>query len=127
MFIDTDWASVSVHSTNPEIERRIAVLSAFTWKNGFAARGLLAAFRNCGMRNIELQVTNIRLNREEIDQHVREMINEPGFADEMISAHDVEEQLRALKAAEEDGTFLATVNMILCRGEKQAGQISNAA
>lgn len=127
VFIDTDWASVSVHSTNPAIERRIAMRSAFTWKNGFAARGLLAAFRNCGLRNIELQVTNIRLSREEIDQHVRQMISEPEFADDTMTTEDVEDQLLALKAAEEDGTFLATVNMILCRGEKQADQVSNAA
>src|SRR4030095_5038632 len=70
--LDTDWGTLSIHTSLPEIERRLIQFSNETClNNGYVGRRLPRLFAAQGLRNISVevlpyQITNYGLCREVI-------------------------------------------------------------
>ena len=117
--LDTDWATLSINSSMPHIERRIVQFSNENClNNGYSGRRLAQLFRRQGLRDISLevltfQITDYALGREVIVLDHRETEALAGGAitpDELNRWHADLEQL------EREESFFASFNLVLAAG-----------
>lgn len=66
VFVDTDWASLSINHPDFRKERLLAQLRAEMWTNGFAARGIREHFLICNLEEVKVEVQAIRLDIKEV-------------------------------------------------------------
>lgn len=122
--LDTDWATVSIASSEIDVERTLARVRAERYvRNGYAARTLYRLFREQGLQEIELTplpliLTDYPLVRElgALDQ-----VEELALATGAISLGELALWLEGLVEAEATQTFFASVTMILAVGQKPRG------
>lgn len=116
--IDTDWATLSVGSGNPLLERRIIREHALRFPNPFSGRYLLLAFRTAGLDNINIETFNLQLSFEAVEFLLRPAI-EGGIASGRISAFEAGRWFLELYAARDYGVFFAHVGIVLLTGGKK--------
>jgi ubiquinone/menaquinone biosynthesis C-methylase UbiE len=119
VFLDTDWASVSVHSGNAYLERQLATLCVFSWKNGFAARALPSMFRAAGLTDVGVEVFPVRLGLVDILGFVGPLSAQPAV-DLPVKPEELHAWLDELGELERQGTLFATVNIVFCHAVKAA-------
>jgi ubiquinone/menaquinone biosynthesis C-methylase UbiE len=115
--IDTDWASLSIHSRYPTIERRITGVFINKWRNGYAARGLLELFRTRGMQDIIVECFAIQLESKELDFLLGDAA-ERALSLGIILPTEWSLWRDNKYRATTEGWFHASVTMVICAGKK---------
>jgi len=117
--LDTDWGTLSIHTSLPEIERRLIQCSNETClNNSYAGRQLPQLFAAQGLRNISVevlpyQITDYGLCREVIVLDHRE---QEAVAAGAISQDELDQWHEDLKAIDRNGGFFASFNLVLVAG-----------
>ena len=117
--LDTDWGTLSINSSDAELERRIVqATNEICFNNGFSGRRLLRLFRLQGLTDISIetlpyQVTDYSLGREVLVLERREA--------EVLSAGVVsQEELNRwhsdLDQMDREKSFFASLNLVLIAG-----------
>jgi ubiquinone/menaquinone biosynthesis C-methylase UbiE len=117
VFIDTDWPSLSIHSTNTVLERSLAWLHLSSICNPFSARALPDLFisGNVAIRNVE--ASSVRLSASAI----RTLLSQTAGLAEFIHTLPAESTKRwfaEIDESESQGRFYASVSMVTVTGEK---------
>jgi ubiquinone/menaquinone biosynthesis C-methylase UbiE len=115
VFVDTDWYSMSVHSLNPVVERRVIASLWRHWTNAGAARGLPELFASRGMQDVHVEAIVANLGCADV-----EYLCAPAA---LTAVHRGEIFLRDwlmftqdLRLAQRKHSFQASVVMMLCVG-----------
>jgi len=117
--LDTDWGTLSINTSLPEIERRLVQYSnEACLHNGYAGRRLPQLFAAQGLRNISVevlpyQITDYGLCREVIVLDHRE---QEAVAAGAISQDELDQWHEDLKALDRNGGFFASFNLVLVAG-----------
>ena len=117
--LDTDWGTLSIHTSLPEIERRLIQFSnEICLNNRYAGRRLPQLFAAQGLRNISVevlpfQITDYGLCREVIVLDHRE---QEAVAAGAISQDELDQWHEDLKALDRTGGFFASFNLVLVAG-----------
>lgn len=117
VFVDTDWPSLSVHASDPTVERRMVLSTVLGWRNAFAARGFPELFVQSGVSTVEFETRSIPLAFEEVQMLLGVSARRAVMAG-WVSWYQWSMWWDGLRRAAKDHTFYATVNMVLCHGEK---------
>jgi ubiquinone/menaquinone biosynthesis C-methylase UbiE len=115
VFLDTDWATLSIHSPNPLFERRLVQWRINGWRNGYAARSMPELFFRSGIKNVVSETRALRLEFPEINYLISPMAN-LAISTGQITPYQWVSWHSSLRQASEKGTFYASVNMVLCYG-----------
>lgn len=116
---DTDWGTLSIHTSLPEIERRVIQFSNETcMHNSYSGRRLPQLFAAQGLRNISVevlpyQITNYALCREVIVLDRRE---QEALAAGAIRQDELDRWHEDLEALDRDGGFFVSFNLVLVAG-----------
>jgi len=119
--VDTDWATLSLDSLEPDLERRLARFHAeSTMQNGYAGRQLYRLFRQQNLSDITIEVlpqsmTDCGLVRRCIGLEIAERnALQAGVLtqDELVRWH------ASMDTAAAQETFFASWNMVLATGRK---------
>jgi ubiquinone/menaquinone biosynthesis C-methylase UbiE len=117
--LDTDWGTLSIHTSLPEIERRVVQYSnEACLNNGYSGRRLPLLFAAQGFRNISVevlpyQITNHGLCREVIVLDHRE---QEAIAAGSIRQDELDQWHEDLEALDLAGGFFASFNLVLVAG-----------
>lgn len=117
--LDTDWSTLSIHTTLPEIERRLIQFSNETClNNSYAGRQLPQLFATQGLRNLSVevlpyQITNYGICREIIVLDRREQETLTAGA---IRQEELDRWHEDLEALDRDGGFFGSFNLVLVAG-----------
>ena len=117
--LDTDWGTLSIHTSLPEIERRLIQLSNETClNNGYAGRRLPQLFAAQSLRNISVevlpyQITNYALCREVIVLDRRE---QEALAAGVITQDELNRWHDDLERLEREASFFACFSLVLATG-----------
>ncbi|SDR45171.1 Methyltransferase domain-containing protein [Rhizobiales bacterium GAS113] len=115
VFVDTDWATLSIHSRDQKLERSLAQLRLSTLRNAFAARSIKELFLNQNIEVIHAGISPVTLTVERIK------LLFGGICEREIAAGRMRQQqweawLSALEEFEERGALVASLCMITCSG-----------
>ena len=67
VIVDTDWATLSIATANPPLERRIVGLHALSFANPFSGRNLLSLLRRAGgVEDVSAEPIAVRLTYESV-------------------------------------------------------------
>jgi hypothetical protein len=117
--LDTDWGTLSIHTSLPDIERRLVQFSNETcMHNSYSGRRLPQLFAAQGLRNISVevlpyQITNYALCREIIVLDRRE---QEALAAGAIRQDELDRWHEDLEALDHNGGFFASFNLVLVAG-----------
>ena len=117
--LDTDWATLSINSSLPEIERRIVQYSNENClNNGYSGRRLAQLFRGQGLRDISIEVlayqmTDYALGREVIVLDHRET---EALAGGVITPDELNRWHMDLEQLHREESFFASFNLVLVAG-----------
>ncbi|HET9905063.1 MAG TPA: methyltransferase domain-containing protein [Anaerolineales bacterium] len=117
--LDTDWGTLSIHTSLPEIERRLVQFSnEGCMHNSYSGRRLPQLFAAQGLRNISVEVlpfpiTNYALCREVIVLDRRE---QEALAADAIRQDELDRWHEDLEALDRNGGFFASFNLVLVAG-----------
>lgn len=117
--LDTDWGTLSIHTSLPQIERRVIQFSNETcMHNSYSGRRLPQLFAAQGLRNISVevlpyQITNYTLCREIIVLDRRE---QEALAAGAIGQDELDRWHEDLEALDRDGGFFVSFNLVLIAG-----------
>lgn len=120
--LDTDWATLSINSSLPEIERRIVQFSNENClNNGYSGRQLAHLFRRQGLSDISLevlayQITDYALGREVIVLDRRET---EALTADVITQDELNRWHADLERLEREESFFASFNLVLAAGRVQ--------
>jgi ubiquinone/menaquinone biosynthesis C-methylase UbiE len=119
--LDSDWGTLSIDANDIETERRLVrFLSEDIVNNGYSGRQLCRLFKKQGLANISTQLcgvtfTDYPFTRQMVlmDKSEREAL-----AHGVITVQELEQLHDFWEQANSDGTFFASVSMILVSGRK---------
>ena len=117
--LDTDWGTLSINSSLPDIERRIVQSSNdVCLNNGYSGRRLPELFRWQDLKEISIevlpyQITNYALGREVIVLDKRET---DALAAGVITQTQLNRWHDDLEQLEGNGSFFASFNLVLVAG-----------
>jgi len=117
--VDTDWATLSLDSLEPDIERRLVRFHAEkSMYNGYAGRQLYRLFRQQNLSDVSIEVlpqsmTDCGLARRCIGLEIAE---KNALQSGVLSRGELDRWHANLDAAAAEGTFFASWNMVLVAG-----------
>jgi SAM-dependent methyltransferase len=117
VLLDTDWATLSIHSPDPALERRLVQLRILGWRNAFAARGMPELLIRLGLRDVATETSALRLELPEID-FLMGATAARALSSGQITSWEWATWRRSLHQIASDGAFYASVNMVLCYGTR---------
>ena len=115
--VDTDWATLSVASANPWLERRIAREHTLQFRNPFSGRSLLGVFRSIGFPEAAVEPFDAQLTAEAVEFLLTPSVR-AGVAAGRISPFEAQQWFSEMALGREYGTFFAHVAMVLLVGRK---------
>lgn len=119
---DTDWATLSIDSSNVDIERRIALFRAKIYHNGYAGRQIYRLMKLVKLQNVLVEIHPIIWNDYEIFRATSFSLN--NFEQRLLDSGTVTKcELRSFLAGLEEaqglGHFYASGNIVVGSGTKQ--------
>jgi SAM-dependent methyltransferase len=120
--LDTDYGSLSIGSTLPEVERRVAEHYCTMMNSPFAARTLYRSFKAANLDDISIEVVPLPVDDLDVFSQTFLLDRVLGEAEEAgVVTSDQSRRFRAdlEQAAEIDG-FFAAVQLLLVSGRKPA-------
>ena len=119
VFVDSDWASLTIHCNNPQLERKITHLFTNSIRNGYAARGLPELFFQTGITDIKFEIQSMKLSFSDLNRLLGPLLD-VWINKQLINALSVKKMLDNLISLEESGVFFSTLNIITCYGRNLA-------
>ncbi|WP_082145809.1 methyltransferase domain-containing protein, partial [Microvirga massiliensis] len=117
VIIDTDWASLSVASPDPWLERRIVAEHVLGFANPFSGRQLPALLANLAVSNRIFETYNLPLSFDAVEFLLRPAIQR-GIAAGRISTAEGAQWWHGLGVGRDYGLFFAHVSMVLAAARK---------
>ena len=118
--LDTDWATLSIHTSLPDTERRLVQFSnEGCMHNGYSGRELRQLFTAQGLRNVSIQtlpypITSYGLCRDILVLDRRE---QEALAAGAVRQSEMQRWHQDLEELDRDGGFFATFNLVLAAGQ----------
>lgn len=118
--VDTDYATLSVDTSEPDIERRLMRFNIERLRNGYAGRQLYRLFRRQQLTQIELEVVHVYLTDLALADHLLGLTHLTATAVEQAVITEAEARCwqASLANAAAAGQFFATLSGILIAGRK---------
>lgn len=117
---DTDWASASVDTDNPVLERKLAQFFAERMRpNGYAGRQLYRWFRRRGLIDIAIEIHpihQVQLART----HYGDWLHREAVAAGVVTDEDMTQWRESLARADAEAMFFSYGTMIVVAGRKGA-------
>jgi len=118
VIIDTDWASLSIHSDDYALERLLVAMRALAWRNGFAARALAEHIARAGGVASPLRIITLPLGPAEIRFFLQPMLlSAVGLG--WVDAGRAAAWLPAVERNAELGWHYASVNLLTFSATRQ--------
>lgn len=119
--LDTDWGTLSIHSTETDIERRLQRLHAERLlHNGYSGRQLYHLFRRQGLADVEIDLCPVYLlalaqvrELALLDETEREALNLG-----LLSAADLERWHASLARIEAEGGLFCSATLVMVAGRR---------
>lgn len=119
--IDGDWATLSIDSEEPELERRLVQFhAAHMMNNPFSGRHLLGMFTRRGFTDLTIDVQPM-IVADVAAAHRTMRLNQlarDALSAGVIDSSEAQRWDASLTLASASGTFFASVNMVLASGRK---------
>jgi ubiquinone/menaquinone biosynthesis C-methylase UbiE len=118
---DTDWATLSIDSREPDIERRLVRVKAEqTVHNGYSGRQLWRLFKHCELANIAVEIvsvpfTNYRMARQ---LTLLDETEATALKNGAITNDELQRWQSDLEQADAEGTFFCSLSGIVAAGQK---------
>lgn len=119
--VDTDWATLSIDSTEAEIERSLSwVHSERMLQNAYAGRQLYRLFRQAGLQDLVVELYPIHSTEYAIARLVLalDQIEAAAIAEGVLTTDRLERWRESLAAADRAGFFFSSVTLTLVAGRK---------
>ncbi len=119
--IDTDWGTISIDTSETELERRLMLVKAEkTLNNGYAGRQLYRLFKQQRLEDTSIElfplyVTDYNTARGML---LLDEVESTALSTGVISEDELKRWRESLKAAEAKGTFFLLVCLVLVAGRK---------
>jgi len=119
--LDPDWGSLSIDTTEIDIERRLASFVANTAvHNGFSGRSLYRLFKQQQLNDIGFEVFPVTVTRSAFfrESIQADRTEQDAVAAGIFSDEDICIWRNSQAQADADGVYFASVNLILMAGRK---------
>ena len=117
--LDTDWATASLDTPYPRVERTLVRVTAERLlRNGYAGRTLYRLFRAQGLSSVTIDLLPFVVHSWRVARLLARLDEaEPvAVAEGLLSQEEVAACKAAAQAADEAGRFYATVMLVLAAG-----------
>lgn len=115
---DADWASASLDTGSPVLERRLAQFFAEKMRpNGYAGRQLYRWFKRLGLAEVAVEVHPVPHTRL-AHTHYGDWLHREAVAAGIMSDEEMTQWRLSLARADADGTFFSYGAMIVVAGRK---------
>ena len=121
VILDTDWGTVSIDSTEREIERQLArFLADSIVANGYSGRQLYRLYRGANLEEISLTLLPLLATDYPLLRALAclDQVEERALRAGVLSTPDIERWRKSLESADAKRAFFASVTMILIAGKK---------
>lgn len=116
LLADADWGSASVDMQDTALERRLTAFFATRMRpNGLAGRQLYRGLQHAGFSELTLEITPF-VHRDLALLPFGEPLTNKALAAGVISAAEAQAWLAEIADRLRDGSFLATVNLVIVTG-----------
>ncbi|MCP5419669.1 MAG: methyltransferase domain-containing protein [Gammaproteobacteria bacterium] len=120
--VDTDWGTFSIDTEQNRIERLLTRFGAeHLSRNGFAGRQLYRLFKTCGLVDITVELWPVHvLGDVALVKYLTKLdeIEQGALKANLITPEELERWREGLARSENDGTFFASLVMVLVAGRK---------
>ena len=113
--VDTDWATLSIASQDPWLERRIVQELALGFVNPYSGRGLPAVLSTAGLAARSVRTFDLQLGYDSLTYLLAAPLRR-GIAARRLGASEVQRWSAALRTANDYGLFFAHVSMVMVAG-----------
>lgn len=119
--LDTDWGTLSIDTTEVDIERRLARVNAESSKhNGYAGRQLYRFFRQQGLTDIDLGLHPLLVRDYGFLRQggSLDLIEQIAVTEGVVTEEEVKRWHANLEQADASGQLFSTVNQVMAVGRK---------
>jgi hypothetical protein len=119
--LDTDWCSLSIDTTEADIERRLAhLLIERGLRNGYSGRQLLRLLRQQKLTEIKIEVHPLLVTDYAFARQVAllDKVEHLALTTGVVSEEDDQRWRASLERADSINAFFGTVNQIMTAGRK---------
>src|ERR1041385_989849 len=113
--IDTDWATLSIASSDPWLERRVVQELALGFANPYSGRGLPVLLRAAGALSLEVRTFDLQLGYDSLSFLLATPLRRAIVA-RRIGAREAERWSAEMQRAHDYGLFFAHVSMVMVIG-----------
>jgi len=119
--LDTDWGTLSIDSSQPEIERVLTrYLAEHALRNGYAGRQLYRLFREGALQNVSVETVSKHVHNYAMTRVLGRLdqVKEGAVHAGVITEDQLTCWHRSLTFADIKNVFFASVNVCLVSGKK---------
>lgn len=119
--VETDWASLSIDTQLPSIERMLShYRMSQMMNNGYSGRSLYRQFKQCGFKNIDIEVLPVIASDIKLfySLSVQQIVEDQALADHAITRQELEHWRDDLNRAASDDCFYSCINVLVVSGQK---------
>ena len=115
--VDTDWATLSVASLDPWLERRVVGEYVRRFPNPFSGRSLPGLCRSVGLREMSVECFDLRLSSDTAEFLLAPAVR-AGLAAGRLSWSDAQRWTAEVQLGRDYGTFFAHASLVMVTGSR---------